>query len=91
MCPQGDQPFEFISCLKHILSEKIFFLRWSDIETHDSRLTYWLMRWANGIDSYWLLQICHTKSGEINPMKIKEMVKGYVKKFRYLKKKVGPP
>lgn len=36
-------------------------------------------------------KICHTKSGEINPMKIKEMVKGYVKKFRYLKKKVAPP
>lgn len=34
-----------------------------------------------------LLQICHTKSGEINPIKIKEMVKGYVKKFRYLNKK----
>lgn len=34
-----------------------------------------------------LVQICHTKSGEINPIKIKEMVKGYVKKFRYHHKK----
>ncbi len=32
-------------------------------------------------------QICHTKSGEINPIKIKEMVKNYVKKFRYAHKK----
>lgn len=32
-------------------------------------------------------KICHTKSGEINPIKIKEMVKGYVKKFRYQHKK----
>lgn len=33
------------------------------------------------------MQICHTKSGEINPIKIKEMVKGYVKKIRYHQKK----
>ncbi|CAG7835859.1 unnamed protein product [Allacma fusca] len=32
-------------------------------------------------------KICHNKSGEINPFKIKELVEAYVKKFRHSRKK----
>lgn len=35
------------------------------------------------------MQICHNKSGEINPMKIQTLVEAYVKKIRYLKKKAA--
>ena len=34
-----------------------------------------------------LLQICHNKSGEINPIKIGCLVEAYVKKYRYAAKK----
>jgi hypothetical protein len=34
-------------------------------------------------------QICHNKSGEINPIKIQHLVEAYVKKFRYAKKKAA--
>jgi hypothetical protein len=36
---------------------------------------------------YLFLQICHNKSGEINPIKISCLVEAYVKKYRYAKKK----
>ena len=39
--------------------------------------------------SLFFLQICHNKSGEINPYKIKELVEAYVKKFRHSRKKDG--
>lgn len=29
-----------------------------------------------------ILQICHNKTGEINPAKIQSLVEAYVKKFR---------
>ncbi|XP_076311964.1 uncharacterized protein LOC143225807 isoform X2 [Tachypleus tridentatus] len=32
-------------------------------------------------------KICHNKSGEINPVKIKALVEGYVKKFKYQRRK----
>ena len=32
-------------------------------------------------------QICHNKAGEINPVKIKALVEGYVKKFKYHRKR----
>ncbi|XP_022105700.1 protein SCAF11-like isoform X2 [Acanthaster planci] len=31
-------------------------------------------------------QVCHSKSGEINPVKIKRLIEGYIKKFRTKKK-----
>lgn len=33
-----------------------------------------------------LLQICHNKTGEINPTKIKNLIEAYVKKVRHSKK-----
>lgn len=33
-----------------------------------------------------LFQICHNKSGEINPTKIKNLIEAYVKKIRHSKK-----
>jgi len=36
-------------------------------------------------------KVCHTRSGEINPGKIRSLVEGYIKKVKYYrKKKVGP-
>jgi len=32
-------------------------------------------------------KICHNKAGEINPVKIKALVEGYVKKFKYHRKR----
>ncbi|CAG2107181.1 unnamed protein product [Medioppia subpectinata] len=32
-------------------------------------------------------KICHSRSGEINPRKIKSLVEGYIKRYKYLKKK----
>lgn len=34
-------------------------------------------------------KICHNKTGEINPVKVKSLVEGYVKKVKYLRKKAG--
>lgn len=34
-------------------------------------------------------KICHNKTGEINPIKIRTLVEAYVKKIRYLKKKAA--
>lgn len=33
-----------------------------------------------------LLQICHSKSGEINPMKVANLVKAYVEKYKHMRK-----
>lgn len=33
------------------------------------------------------LQVCHNKSGEINPIKIRDLVQGYIKKVKYYRKK----
>lgn len=33
-----------------------------------------------------VLQICHSKSGEINPKKIQNLIEAYVKKLRHSKK-----
>lgn len=33
------------------------------------------------------LQVCHNKSGEINPIKIRGLVQGYIKKVKYYRKK----
>lgn len=33
------------------------------------------------------LQICHSRSGEINPSKIQSLIEAYVRKFRHAKKK----
>lgn len=32
-------------------------------------------------------QVCHNKSGEINPTKIRGLVQGYIKKVKYYRKK----
>ncbi|CAG2166915.1 unnamed protein product [Oppiella nova] len=32
-------------------------------------------------------KICHSRSGEINPVKIKSLVEGYIKRYKYMKKK----
>lgn len=32
------------------------------------------------------LQICHSKSGEINPVKVANLVKGYVEKYKHIRK-----
>ncbi|CAH1402567.1 unnamed protein product [Nezara viridula] len=36
-------------------------------------------------------KICHSRSGEINPMKIQRLIEAYVKKYRHLKKKRKAP
>lgn len=33
-----------------------------------------------------LLQICHSKSGEINPVKVGNLVKAYVDKYRHMRR-----
>lgn len=33
------------------------------------------------------MQVCHNKSGEINPVKIKALVEGYIRKVKYQRKK----
>ena len=33
------------------------------------------------------LQICHNKSGEINPVKVKTLVECYIKKIKHSRKK----
>lgn len=37
--------------------------------------------------SYFSPQVCHNKSGEINPTKIRGLVQGYIKKVKYYRKK----
>lgn len=37
--------------------------------------------------SFLLRQVCHNKSGEINPTKIRGLVQGYIKKVKYYRKK----
>nr|XP_027213980.1 uncharacterized protein LOC113807006 [Penaeus vannamei] len=37
------------------------------------------------------LQVCHNKSGEINPTKIRGLVQGYIKKVKYYRKKQSGP
>ena len=32
-------------------------------------------------------QVCHSKNGDINPLKIQKLVKGYVKKVSYIHKR----
>eukprot|EP00096_Caligus_rogercresseyi_P013567 TRINITY_DN61_c1_g1_i2.p1 TRINITY_DN61_c1_g1~~TRINITY_DN61_c1_g1_i2.p1 ORF type:complete len:179 (+),score=46.91 TRINITY_DN61_c1_g1_i2:408-944(+) len=32
-------------------------------------------------------KVCHSKNGEINPIKIQKLVKGYIKKYKYHSKK----
>lgn len=32
------------------------------------------------------LQICHSKSGEINPVKVANLVKAYVDKYRHMRR-----
>lgn len=39
--------------------------------------------------SHSYLQICHSKSGEIDPFKIKKLIEAYVKKFRAKHKKLN--
>lgn len=34
-------------------------------------------------------KICHNKKGEINPMKIKAFVEGYVRKIKHYRKRLG--
>uniref|UniRef100_A0A0K8SPB2 SFR19-like C-terminal domain-containing protein n=4 Tax=Lygus hesperus TaxID=30085 RepID=A0A0K8SPB2_LYGHE len=34
-------------------------------------------------------KICHSRSGEINPMKIQRLIEAYVKKYRHKTKKRG--
>lgn len=39
-------------------------------------------------------QICHSKSGEINPVKVSNLVRAYVQRYRYFRKhgrKPGDP
>jgi hypothetical protein len=41
-----------------------------------------------------VLQICHSKSGEINPVKVSNLVRAYVQRYRYFRKhgrKPGDP
>ena len=37
--------------------------------------------------TYKSLQVCHSKKGDINPMKIQKLVKGYVKKYNHGQKR----
>lgn len=32
------------------------------------------------------LQICHSRSGEINPVKVNNLVKAYVQRYKYFRK-----
>jgi hypothetical protein len=48
---------------------------------------YHSVQCAESVCIYFFLQICHNKSGEINPIKISSLVEAYVKKYRYAKKK----
>ena len=34
-----------------------------------------------------IFQICHSKHGEINPLKIEKLVSGYIKKYEHMKRK----
>ena len=34
-----------------------------------------------------MFQVCHNKTGEINPTKIRSLVEGYIKKIKYYHKK----
>lgn len=36
--------------------------------------------------SFCSLQICHSKSGEINPVKVNNLVKAYVQRYKYFRK-----
>lgn len=36
------------------------------------------------------LQICHSKSGEINPVKVGNLVKAYVDKYRHMRRHRRP-
>lgn len=38
-----------------------------------------------------LLQVCHSRYGEINPSKIEKLVQGYIKKHQHLSKKKLKP
>lgn len=47
-----------------------------------------------GIQVFLALQICHSKSGEINPVKVSNLVRAYVQRYRYFRKhgrKPGDP
>ena len=35
------------------------------------------------------MQVCHSKSGDINPQKIQQLVEGYVNKFQRLRQQSG--
>ena len=37
-----------------------------------------------------ILQVCHSKKGDINPTKIQKLVKGYVRKYHHARKRGGP-
>ena len=37
-----------------------------------------------------LFQVCHNRTGEINPKKIHKLVEAYVKKFRIRRKQINP-
>lgn len=39
------------------------------------------------LDFQFGFQVCHSKTGEINPFKIRELVDAYVRKFRHSRKK----
>lgn len=47
-----------------------------------------------GTQLFLVLQICHSKSGEINPVKVSNLVRAYVQRYRYFRKhgrKPGDP
>lgn len=43
--------------------------------------------YSSNFFSFIFTQICHNKSGDINPSKIQSLVEAYVKKIRHSKKK----
>ena len=43
------------------------------------------------LDIFFLLQVCHSKKGDINPTKIQKLVKGYVRKYKATRKKGAGP
>ena len=41
----------------------------------------------HNISFTFISQICHSKHGEINPLKIEKLVSGYIKKYEHMKRK----
>ena len=46
-----------------------------------------MMLFWNEAHFTFIFQICHSKHGEINPLKIEKLVSGYIKKYEHMKRK----